>query len=123
MRERVQLVEREGHRQAERQLRQLWIETATGLEPLFLKHGELEMTAKSTGGDAFPNPGSTDWGVHPTPGMTLRDYFAGEALPALLTQTYEMLSQTGRQADSVYEIAAEAAYEAADAMLEVRGRG
>lgn len=81
------------------------------------------MTAKSTGGDAFPNPGSTDWGVHPTPGMTLRDYFAGEALPALLTQTYEMLSQTGRQADSVYEIAAEAAYEAADAMLEVRGRG
>ena len=51
---------------------------------------------------------------HYTPGMSLRDYFAGQALTGLLA---------GRQPNNAYplEYLAETSYATADAMIEARG--
>lgn len=56
------------------------------------------------------------------PGMTLRDYFAAHVLPAVATQLWVMLGQSKTQLDdsSVPKLAAEFAYEVADAMLAAR---
>lgn len=60
---------------------------------------------------AFPNIGNSSWSMPPTEGMTLRDYFAGQAL-------------AGRMAwNSMYanwDDAAADAYAMADAMLAAR---
>ena len=73
------------------------------------------MSSKDTGGQAFPCFERGSAGVGPLdltdPGMTLRDYFAGQAL-------------AGRLADSStpFDIfAARYAYRIADIMLEARG--
>lgn len=60
------------------------------------------------GGPAFPAPYNND-GV----GMSLRDWFAGQALVAL--------PHTGCGGDLHIEDAAKAAYQMADAMLKARG--
>lgn len=66
------------------------------------------MIEKDNGGPAFPGPFSQDRG------MTLRDWFAGQALlgasHALNTGDVEWIKYRG----------AKAAYEIADAMLEAR---
>jgi hypothetical protein len=65
------------------------------------------VTERDTGGAAFPNEGFNGWG-EPFQGMTLRDYFAAEAMLGLLNST--RISQP--------DWIAKDAYEMADAMLK-----
>ena len=68
------------------------------------------------GGSAFPVNGFAYAAfpvTSPEPGMTLRDYFAGQALMSLLIEP-------GQIADSTYQQAAELSYRFADAMLAER---
>lgn len=66
------------------------------------------MTNTIDGGPAFPSPQCGDWS--PEYGMSLRDWFAGQALAGM------MASDDGSTPENV---AAEA-YEIADAMLAAR---
>ncbi len=69
------------------------------------------MANNTTGGPAFPTPSTSD------DGMTLRDYFAKQAMAALI-QVGMVVPQ---EAGETYEFAvAHDAYEFADAMLKVR---
>lgn len=74
------------------------------------------MTERSDGGPAFPRPLSESSGsIIPSlygaqHGMSLRDWFAGQALSGLLASG---LREAGRAATDAYEIA--------DAMLNERG--
>lgn len=70
------------------------------------------MTTKPENPPAFP----VDWGsygIEPTPGMTLRDWFAGQALMGFISSNETIWSS------SVY---ASAAYEIADSMLSARAK-
>lgn len=79
------------------------------------------------GGAAFPGPFTGHCG-HPVhaevcgcyvdPGMTLRDYFAAKALPAIQRGSLE-LTKMGSQIIT-HEEQARAAYQLADAMLKAR---
>jgi hypothetical protein len=70
-----------------------------------------------TGGPAFPTNAvlNEDGSIYqwPESGMTLRDWFAGQALMS-------MLSQPDKITDSTYAKAAELSYKFADAMIEER---
>ena len=68
------------------------------------------MTDRDDGGPAFP------WGEHGTHlgGMSIRDYFAAQAMPHALT--YQL---TGHE---YYERVAATCYELADAMLVERNK-
>jgi len=68
---------------------------------------------KDTGGPAFPSPRWEGWGS-PQEGMTLRDYFAAEAMQSLLLD--------GNYDFSDRNLIAQKAYAFADAMLEARGK-
>ncbi len=74
------------------------------------------MSDINDGGPAFPpNIAICPAGdVHETHGMSLRDWFAGQALPVLLTRWME--SAEIKQHPSI------AAYEVADAMLAERAK-
>jgi hypothetical protein len=63
------------------------------------------MVNTNNGGPAFP---CDEWQL-PSPGMTLRDWFAGQALTGLLMANYQ-----------VDDVVAREAYDAADAMLAAR---
>lgn len=63
------------------------------------------------GGPAFPNTGNSNWDLRPEAGMSLRDWFAGQAL-ASFNSAYR-----GPIGD------AERAYHIADAMLAARKGG
>ena len=67
----------------------------------------------NTGGPAFPFSPSDVSTIKPQLGMTLRDYFAGQAMNALILE----------RADWKYapETLAKYAYAQADAMLKARG--
>lgn len=78
------------------------------------------MSARADGGQAFPAPGDDrfprdSYNGQTKPGMTLRDYFAAEAMAAVWTKL---------DPESVRDIAvaqtAKAAYQIADAMLAAR---
>jgi hypothetical protein len=56
------------------------------------------------GGPAFPTPA----GIQHNDGMTLRDYFAGKAIEALIVRGWGLENASGK------------AYEIADAMLKAR---
>jgi hypothetical protein len=75
---------------------------------------EATMTDKQTGGPAFPlhNHGAQTLGLHLS-GMTLRDYFAGQAL-----QGY--CSDPDWRMDMDHLDTAFASYSIADAMLKAR---
>jgi hypothetical protein len=81
-------------------------------------------TAKQTGGPAFPVPGLQEY--EEFNGMTLRDYFAVKALPAILAQdengitAYAPGSKFGDGSTAAQNWARNA-YEIADAMLAARG--
>ena len=69
------------------------------------------MTTKKTGGPAFPLlvPGS-----HCTDGMTLRDWFAGQALAGMLSTEIGFERRCDHQCREAYRYA--------DAMLEARDK-
>ena len=71
------------------------------------------MSAKRDGGPAFPHEGGAQSGLHPNPGMTLRDKFAEAALMGFCANNNETVEVTA---------AADAAFRIADAMLEARQR-
>ena len=79
------------------------------------------MTSPTDGGFAFP---VADAGPPTSRGMTLRDWFAGQALNGLLAQH----GRTGPASQQAYTspedvAASQQAYNAADAMLEAREKG
>lgn len=78
------------------------------------------------GGTAFPGPFSghcgyeshaEPCGCYVDPGMTLRDYFAAKALPAIQRGSLE-LAKLGNAVD--YTTQAKLAYQLADEMLKAR---
>ena len=74
------------------------------------------MSGKKTGGQAYPRAGAqanAGWS-RPTNGMTLLDYFAGQALAGLA-------GNSGLHDRLDYRQLASLSYDMADAMLEVRG--
>ncbi|MGX9694439.1 hypothetical protein ACTJNK_29150 [Achromobacter anxifer] len=77
------------------------------------------MSTDKNGGPAFPvplHPGQSYQGHAPCDGMTLRDYFAAKALPAVVQVCGGDTMHGMRQADYF----AGRAYELADAMLTAR---
>ncbi len=86
------------------------------------------------GGPAFPSEGGPDSGVHPAPGMSLRDYFAAKAMvPAyreelersrLARHRLDGASDRAEREAAMFECSkvAEDAYAIADAMLAERAK-
>lgn len=77
------------------------------------------MSKINDGGAAFPVAVPTEFQLAEG-GMSLRDWFAGQALPALLTELYAQSVRNGVQFESVFDSAALASYDTADAMLSAR---
>lgn len=78
----------------------------------------------ANGGPAFPHPVPVGaWG-DPEQGMSLRDYFAAKALPALLVTpfTWGELGYVPKSGRSNAQHYAAHAYELADAMLAERAK-
>lgn len=84
------------------------------------------MNKESHGGAAFPGPFTGHCGVdshmvpcgcYVDPGMSLRDYFAGQALPAIQRGSLE-LAKLGNAVD--YTTQAKLAYQLADEMIKAR---
>lgn len=75
------------------------------------------MAWRNTGGSAFPRAGYRDGGSdwQPLEGMTLRDYFAGQALMACISGGGLSDVVAGKLA---HETIAEHCYRIADAMIE-----
>lgn len=79
------------------------------------------MSNTNTGGPAFPIPlqnGQSWQGMAPCDGMTLRDYFAAEALPTVISdwlQTGDIFPDV-----EIAEVIARDCYIVADAMLKAR---
>ena len=71
------------------------------------------MTAKNDGGPAFPHGDPTHGGED---GMTLRDYFAGQAISQIIATCANDTTHGMTKADYF----AGRAYEIADAMLKAR---
>lgn len=67
--------------------------------------------------NAFPHPGNSNWSVAPSEGMTLRDWFAGQALAGLCANTGSFGMGNG-PADLAVR-----AYDIADCMLGARREG
>lgn len=65
------------------------------------------------GGPAFPCEGGSGSGLHPAPGMSLRDWFAGQALAGWIANT---------QSDHRPAVVAHYCYAIADAMLAERAK-
>lgn len=79
--------------------------------------------ASTDGWPAFPTPGfqaKHGYPSPPQPGMSLRDYFAGQAASAYAVQLWE----SGETENKVwaYEVVAKSAYSLADAMLAERAK-
>jgi hypothetical protein len=80
------------------------------------------MNNQNTGGPAFPTKrrvqraGYLTDEYEPCGGMTLRDYFAAKAMPAVLTELW----QQGEHESPIPPLAAKFSYEVADAMLQAR---
>jgi len=84
------------------------------------------MSAKDTGGPAFPREDyqlNGAGGKLGQEGMTLRDYFAAKAMQARMSDYKSMMSlvEYAEKADQVLsKVIAEQAYDMADAMLKAR---
>jgi hypothetical protein len=79
------------------------------------------MTTKDNGGTAFPGPTFTMAGYpngH-SMGMTLRDWFAGQALVAFFG-SQPFLEECGNKGKRPSAYAAKIAFDVADAMIEAR---
>jgi hypothetical protein len=80
------------------------------------------MSEINTGGGAFPWCGDLNKAPYINLGLTARDFFAAQALPGIYDRVCMMLAENGERVANVYDIAATAAYEQADAMLRARGQ-
>ena len=92
------------------------------------------MIQKNTGGSAFPRPvpsghyvggfgGGAGVGVSPVSGMTLRDYFAGQALAGFCSnQNWLENAKSKAASNPLGDIVSAAAYAVADAMIEARDK-
>lgn len=78
------------------------------------------MAEIETGGPAFPAEGGEASGLHPNPGMSLRDYFAGQALPQVIHMCFADRRLDGETSEQMF---ARKAYAIADAMLTERAKG
>ena len=70
------------------------------------------------GGPAFPHTATPN--SNPHPGMSLRDYFAGQALAAMMQRICENANSVG-ELTARPQILSEWAYRYADAMIAARG--
>jgi hypothetical protein len=72
-----------------------------------------ERALHAAGGPAFPQPATSEgYATNTLPGMTLRDWFAGQALAGMIAQ--------GDAIRTTYSSSAAEAYRYADAMLRER---
>lgn len=78
------------------------------------------MADKPDGGPAFPESIDHEGRVWHCPGMTLRDYFAGQALVGLIQHTKEIGCLARQGGEKTDEYLAGSAYEIADAMIAER---
>jgi len=84
--------------------------------------------ANKTGGPAFPRNGHPDKGDFPEDGMTLRDYFAGQALAGIMAnpERWKQIADDYKAGKKTYDECsasnAAKAYSLADAMLAQRGK-
>jgi len=76
------------------------------------------MTQRDEGGPAFPSNASDAWGG-PQDGMSLRDWFAGQALAGMLAHGPHPDMSHLTEAQFLAHVAG-GAYSLADAMLEAR---
>lgn len=83
--------------------------------------------AMNNGGPAFPQNDLSAYGMGPcevgNDGMSLRDWFAGQALAAVLTEVWGNLRRGSAELEgpgTVFDLAADASYQVADAMLAAR---
>lgn len=74
------------------------------------------------GGPAFPAEGGFDSGLSPTPGMSLRDWFAGMALQGILASPANSTAAAKAKlsVSAFRECCADGAFKVADAMIERR---
>jgi hypothetical protein len=83
--------------------------------PAFPGYWENDSEVNAAAPDGKIVPPMTQHGIS---GMSLRDYFAAQAINAALT----MKVSTVRSSDEAVKVATEACYAMADAMLEARKR-
>jgi hypothetical protein len=76
------------------------------------------MAQRNDGGPTFPTEPNTQPGFYAHHGMSLRDYFAGQALAGLAGRKFHK----GDAGEGYAEWAASMAYEFADALLAARER-
>jgi hypothetical protein len=82
---------------------------------------ENEMKDKDTGGSAFPNI-TPDMNVDGGPGMTLRDWFAGQALAGWLASYSKDAHHPASEGENQSEHLAGFSYDLADAMMAERAK-
>lgn len=84
------------------------------------------MSARDDGGNAFPVQKEYDQHGHPlengADGMSLRDYFAGQALIGAMSSAQGMGDMAPRDRSRVLDGTAAILYEVADAMIRERSR-
>ena len=73
------------------------------------------MSNTNTGGPAFPDGSTNEWGNAYNGGMTLRDYFAAKAMQGLMGRAWGELPP-----EELFKTWATSAYAVADAMLKAR---
>lgn len=71
---------------------------------------------------AFPNTGNSTWSLQPAEGMTLRDWFAGQALPSALVGATDLDTMTPNERKQIWGSVAGIMYELADAMIAERAK-
>jgi hypothetical protein len=81
------------------------------------------MNNTNTGGPAFPDGSTNEWGNAYNGGMTLRDYFAAKAMQEMVGQydfTFFEDDKREKEGDTFALVVAKNAYAMADAMLKAR---
>lgn len=78
------------------------------------------MNEPKDGGPAFPCEGGDMSGLHASPGMSLRDYFAAHAITGILQSTRMMEAICRSDADEIPTQISKAAFDVANAMLAAR---